>query len=177
MVYVNRCWDHGYKDAFGLEFIDWAAGAEPLRKGRSCDCSVVRPRRPLACSGLGVAVPPPLNEFIELLTLLDGVEDCCTALFSLLLPFALWIDDCDPATTLEPSFMAWAWVLSACFLLLKRNAIVPCAAGSHQLCYPSGPQTLRKVASQSAFDCFVWVESSRMTGRRETSFGRVGEGL
>ena len=67
---------------------------------------------------------PPCSEFIELLTLLVGVDDCCTAPFS----FIRWKDDCDPATPLEPSLVA-PCALSAFFLLLKRNAIVP-SAGS-----------------------------------------------
>ncbi len=91
--------------------------------GRSDACSELGPRRPLRCSGLGVAVPPPCSELIELFTLLVGVADCCTADFSLmraLEPNAA----CDAATAPEASFAAWA--LSAFFLLLKRNAMVPC---------------------------------------------------
>ena len=82
----------------------------------------------MTCSGLGVAVPPPCSEFIELLTLLEGVDDCCTAPFSFMRPFELLNDDCDPATPLEPSLAPCAF--SAFFLLLKRNAIVPFAAGN-----------------------------------------------
>lgn len=44
--------------------------------GRSCACSEEGPLRPLTCSGLGVAVPPPCSEFSELFTLLPGVDDC-----------------------------------------------------------------------------------------------------
>ena len=111
-----------------------------LLTGRSCACSERGPRRPLACSGLGVAVEPPCSEFIELFTLLPGVEDCCTAPFSFIRPFALCRDDCDPATPFgPPSFAAWA--LSAFFLLLKRNAIVPFEAGNLSI-YANAPQTL-----------------------------------
>ena len=96
--------------------------------GRSDAWSVDGPRRPLTCSGLGVAVPPPCNEFIELLTLLEGVVDCCTAPFSLILAFSLRREACDPAAPFGASLAVC--VLSAFFLLLKKNAIVPCAAGN-----------------------------------------------
>jgi hypothetical protein len=43
-------------------------------------------------------------------------------------PFELLKDDCDPATPFEPSLVACA--LSAFFLLLKRNAIVPYEASN-----------------------------------------------
>jgi hypothetical protein len=107
--------------------------------GRSDVCSELGARRPLTCSGLGVAVPPPCSEFIELLTLLEGVEDCCTAPFSFMRPFELLKEDCDPATPFEPSLVPCA--LSAFFLLLKRNAIVPFEAGN-LLCYANLPRTL-----------------------------------
>jgi hypothetical protein len=162
-VYVNRRCDQGYKEAFRFAFIGcWTAGAEPFRNyrsqyctreedarrakflgnpltGRSDVCSELGPRRPLTCSGLGVAVPPPCSEFIELLTLLEGVDDCCTAPFSFMRPFELLKEDCDPATPFEPSLVPCA--LSAFFLLLKRNAIVPFEAGN-LLCYANLLQTL-----------------------------------
>jgi hypothetical protein len=100
----------------------------------------------LTCSGLGVAVPPPCSEFIELLTLLEGVDDCWTAPFSFMRPFELLKDDCDPATAFEPSLVACA--LSAFFLLLKRNAIVPFEAGN-LLYYANLPPALLVVVISS----------------------------
>lgn len=125
--------------------------------GRSCAGSVAGPLRPLTCSGLGVAVTPaPCKDVIELLTLLEGVDTCCTAPFSLTLPFELWKEDCDPGM----SFVAWPFS-PACFLLLKRNAIVPCAAEQHfyisyflSLCWRS----LLKLTSM--LNRFVWIRSS-----------------
>jgi hypothetical protein len=52
-------------------------------------------------------------------------------------PLELLKDDCDPATPFEPSLVPCA--LSAFFLLLKRNAIVPFEAGN-LLCYANLPQ-------------------------------------
>lgn len=78
---------------------------------------------------------PPWSEFIELLTLLDGV-----VCFSFIRPFALCREDCDPATSLVP------WALSAFFLLLNRNAIVPFEAGG-LLSYADAPQNLQNVFS------------------------------
>lgn len=94
--------------------------------GRSEAGSATGALRVLACSGLGVVVPP-CNEFIELFTLPEGVVVRCTApLFSFGRPPAFWSDNWELATELGPSFAAWAF--SAFFLLLKRNAIVPCEA-------------------------------------------------
>jgi hypothetical protein len=96
-------------------------------------------------------VPPPCSEFSELLTLLDGVDDCCTAPFSFVRPFEFWKDDCDPATPVEPSLVLCA--LSAFFLLLKRNDIVP-FEGGNLLCYANLPPKLFMFAiTRNSFVC------------------------
>jgi hypothetical protein len=59
-------------------------------------------------------------------------------------PFELLKDDCDPATPFEPSLVPCA--LSAFFLLLKRNAIVPFEAGN-LVCYANLPRTLLAVVN------------------------------
>jgi hypothetical protein len=103
--------------------------------------STLGPLRPFNCSGLGVWCP--CSEFIELFTLLAGVV-CCTAPFSLIMrPLELlWRDDCDPATPFFSEASLVAWILSAFFLLLKRNAIVPFEAGN-LVNYTNARQNLR----------------------------------
>lgn len=118
MVYVILRCDHGYNDAFGLEFIDCTGGGAPFRSyiekiirqywnaklgirlatfrgqcqlltARSCACSGFGPRRPFNCSGLGVDGFPPCKEVMELLTLLEGVVVLSAACCGGIRPFAL----------------------------------------------------------------------------------------
>lgn len=153
---MTRRWDQGYKDALGVEVIDCTAGGAPafrsygsyqrlagdfrstrsqsfhnrLLTGRSCASSELGTRRPFCCSGLEF-IPFPLSDVIELLTLLDGVTRCswlAALSTSLLRAFALCNDDAEAATPLGTSLALCD--LSAFFLLLNRNAIVPFEASS-----------------------------------------------
>ena len=74
-------------------------------------------------------------------------------------PFELWREDSDPAIPLEPSLAAWA--LSAFFLLLKRNAIVPFETGNLEL-YANEPQLLLILCgnARGGFVRFGWYGSN-----------------
>jgi hypothetical protein len=95
-------------------------------------------------------VAPPGKELKELLILLPGVTWGAPLSFCIIRPVALpcW-EDCGRGG--PPSLDDW--VLSAFFLLLKRNAIVPCAAGDLE-CYANAlnPQVFPRGVVLSASD-------------------------
>lgn len=78
-------------------------------------------------------------------------------------PFELLNDDCDPATPLEPSLVPCA--LSAFFLLLKRNAIVPFEAGNLPVLCQSAPAAVGLRDFQKSFFRLEWkVRGSAVVG-------------